>query len=299
MKKMIVIFGIILSSTMQDATAQGYHPFPDSNAIWNNFYYGYSTDFRERFGIKGDTLINEILYNKIYSIIDDTVLSQEHMTYYAALRENESKQIFIKIQDWDEEILIYDFSLNIGDSMPHSEYPEGDLHWGCRVTDIDTIEMHDNQFRKRFKIEGGGLDYWIEGIGSVRGLFHPIRDYIIGSYCELVCFKYMDTVVYLENPECNRCFCRLLTPVEEEVCLEGDLNIYPNPASTSIKIELEKEEGAATISLINANGQTVLSIKALSFPVEVNTQSLLPGMYQLRITKDEKNYLKTFIKRGE
>jgi hypothetical protein len=113
-KYIILIFGLF---TTLWSYSQDYYPFPDSNAIWNSKYGGYYGTPIVRFGLNGDTVINNQVYKKVYQIVDDSTLNLANMTYYAAIRENASKQIFAKMTDYDDEILIYDFSLNIGDTI--------------------------------------------------------------------------------------------------------------------------------------------------------------------------------------
>ena len=71
--KIITIF--ILISGCQ-SFSQNYFLFPDSNAIWNtigdNMFSG--DEFRIRYGLFGDTVINSTLYNKIYDLHDTNLI---------------------------------------------------------------------------------------------------------------------------------------------------------------------------------------------------------------------------------
>ena len=260
---------------------QDYFPFPDSNAIWNSQYGGYYGTPKERFGLIGDTTFNNQDYKKVYHIVDDSTLNFDNMTYFAAIRENVAKQVFVKLIDFEDEILIYDFSLNVGDTM-FSNSPFGYLGYGiCIITGIDSIELENNQFRRRFIINETSYtqDYWIEGIGSIGGLFHPIMDYVIGSYCELTCFKDNETAVYINNPACDKCFCTLLTPVKELEKGKEFVNIYPNPATNEITIEIQKEKGTSTIKIFNLYGKQIENRESNSFPVKLNIDYWPNGVY--------------------
>lgn len=291
-KYIILIFGLF---TTLWSYSQTYYPFPDSNAIWNSKYGGYYGTPIVRFGLYGDTVINNQVYKKVYQIVDDSTLNLVNMTYYAAIRENASKQIFAKMTDYDDEILIYDFSLNIGDTII-SNSPSGYLNDLCIIADIDSIELENNQFRKRFKINDYGQDYWIEGIGSIGGLFNPIMDYIIGSYCDLTCFKYNDTALYINNPDCNKCFCSLLTPVLEKEENHNSINVYPNPAKTNININFELKNGLATIRLINSNGNLIESRMTKKFPIRINIKDIPYGIYLIQLSTDKEVFTKIVIK---
>jgi len=292
-KYIILIFGLF---TTLWSYSQDYYPFPDSNAIWNSKYGGYYGTPIVRFGLNGDTVINNQVYKKVYQIVDDSTLNLANMTYYAAIRENASKQLFAKMTDYDDEILIYDFSLNIGDTII-SNSPSGYLNYDlCIIADIDSIELENNQFRKRFKINDYEQDYWIEGIGSIGGLFHPTMDYIIGSYCDLTCFKNNDTAKYINNPQCDKCFCFLQTPVIEIEENNDFINVYPNPATTNINIVFELQNGLSEISLINSIGNSIENRITSSFPIQINIENLPIGIYLIKLRNGELTFTKKIIK---
>ncbi len=297
MKKLIfLLIGILITLL---TFSQEYYPFPDTNAIWNSQYGGYYGTPKLRFGLRGDTTINSQVYNKVYQIVDDSTLNLVNLTYYAAIRENTSKQIFVKISDYDDEILIYDFSLNVGDTIV-SNSPSGYLnYYPCILTGIDSIELENNQFRKRFKINEYTFaqDYWIEGIGSMGGLFNPIMEYIIGSYCELKCFKHNDTALYINNPDCNKCFCTLLTPVIENEESNIFIKIFPNPAKSNINIDFKLAKGLSTVRLLNSYGKIIESRNTDSFPIQMNIDYLHNGIYLIQIDTEYKIFNNKFIKK--
>lgn len=286
---------IILILTKISIFSQIYYPFPDSNAIWNNeSHWGFYT-WIQRFGVYGDTTINNQLYDKIYLIENDSILNINNMTYYAALRENSTKQVFVKLKDYYDEILIYDFSLNIGDTI-HSNSPYGYLSYQTNtISDIDTIELENNQFRRRFRINDTG-EYWIEGIGSNRGLFYPITESLIGTANDLLCFKQNDTIIYLNNPECDKCFCSLATAILEITKKSNILKIYPNPGTSEIFIEPPFEKGLSTINMYNSNGNLINTINASSFPIKLKIKDLPFGIYFIRVIRGELVYEQKFIK---
>jgi hypothetical protein len=294
MKKLtLILIGVIFSIL---TFGQVYYTFPDTNAIWNSKYDGYYGSHKERFGLYGDTTIDEQVYKKVYRIVDDSTLNLNNMTYYATIRENDTKQIFVRLAYEDLEILLYDFSLNIGDTV-NSNSPYGYLNYDiCVIADIDSIEVENNQYRKRYKINDWGLDYWIEGIGSVDGLFNPIMEYIIGTYCDLLCFKENDTAVYINNPECDKCFCTLLTPVEEKEKVKDFITIYPNPTTNDLTIEFKQEKGIATIRLFNSHGKQLEVRESNSFPIKMNIDYLPIGIYLIQIDSENKTLNKKLIK---
>ncbi len=273
--------------------SQEYVAFPDTNAIWNINHDGYYNHFKLRFGIYGDTTINNQGYKKVYRIEDDSTLNIFNMTYYASLRENTNKQIFVKLSDFDEEILIYDFSLNIGDTM-FSNSPYGYLNYDiCVIADIDSIELENNQFRKRFKISNWGYEYWIEGIGSINGIFHPISEYIIGTWDELLCFKHNDTAIYLNNSICDKCFCTLSTSINKPIKINDNIKYYPNPAGKSITLTHENKIFTGKVTFYSQSGKKVLSLNTTDYPIDIS--NLKPGLYFVEIKTCEGSVRKKII----
>src|SRR5436189_2605914 len=71
MKKLIILILIFVSNSSKAQTSV-YHPFPDSNAIWNIHYFepcGFYFDQQEKlysYLIQGDTSISGNTYHKIY-----------------------------------------------------------------------------------------------------------------------------------------------------------------------------------------------------------------------------------------
>ncbi|MDP8204436.1 MAG: T9SS type A sorting domain-containing protein [Candidatus Tenebribacter mawsonii] len=295
MKKTYLV--LILTLITFSIYSQNYYPFPDSNAIWNDKSYWSPHTWIQRYGVYGDTTINNQLYNQLYLIEDDSTININNMTYYAAIRENDTKQIFVKLRDYDYEILIYDFSLNVGDTII-SNSPNGYLNWGtCIITDIDTIEIENNHYRRRFKINNyGESEYWIEGIGSKGGLFFPISDYLTGTINDLLCFKHNDTAIYLNNPECDKCFCKLYTPIDELTRNTEYINVYPNPTKANIHIDFELEKGLSTIKLINFNGTLIESRITNSFPIQMNIENLPNGIYLIQLNTEKEIFTKKIIK---
>ncbi len=84
---------------------------------------------------------------------------------------------------------------------------------------------------------------------------------------------------------------------EEEA---GDIRIFPNPAANHLRIEGLPEAGRTHISLINANGATVLTRTANNTgSINLSTQALPSGLYVLRVTHDSFNVTKKVVIRGE
>lgn len=206
-------------------TASPYHAFPVSDAIWQTIGDNMFNDgkWSFRFGVMGDSIINGVDYHKIYRL-QDTILSCDGNEYFAAIRENSSRQVFVQFAGLPETML-YDFGLNPGDTIWHSigGHPfmlennvSGLTLWEeshySLVLDTDSILLETGDYRKTWTFSGGaGMNTWIEGIGAISwfGLFTPLVTAFTdnGDQYQFVCFKQDDSVLYLNNPYGNSCFC--------------------------------------------------------------------------------------------
>ena len=114
--RIMVIFGCV--STLY---GQEYYPFPESNAIWNQYRvhveHPQLLQGITRYGLIGDTIINDKLYSKVYDIEDDSCLNINNATYFGAIREEEKKIYALIAYGQEEEILLYDFNVEVGDTV--------------------------------------------------------------------------------------------------------------------------------------------------------------------------------------
>lgn len=89
------------------------------------------------------------------------------------------------------------------------------------------------------------------------------------------------------------------SPLPEEVPVWLKPNLYPNPATTSMKLDLSYDIRwmGKTIFIMNLNGQTVMTVPINSKVVEINISKLQPGMYFLATKKEDGESIKQkFIK---
>ena len=161
--------------------------FPDSNAIWNVKYVnsvGTSTDGL-LYGLKGDTLINDTLYNKLYTL-SDTTFSDENLQLYIGGFRQESQKVWFKPAYWtSSDILLYDFSASVGDTVWHKAYlilfnNSEYTHEFRSSENFDVIQdiTIENGIKKYILSALKPVpDEWYLGIGSILGIFGPIMDY--------------------------------------------------------------------------------------------------------------------------
>ena len=124
------------------------------------------------FEVRGDTVVGEMSYKKIYRQKD----GQEHLAFM--MREQGDK--VFKLHPNKDEQLFFDFGRDdVGVVYSWNSWDKiSFVNWAIKT--IDTIRVNDNLFRryccyqnysetKLMTIEGEAIvDYWVKGVGDVR-----------------------------------------------------------------------------------------------------------------------------------
>ncbi|PID94383.1 MAG: hypothetical protein CSA95_02900 [Bacteroidetes bacterium] len=284
---LIIILFLIFPNTLK---CQEYIPFPDSNAIWSEVFTSQQPFQIEtyQYGIVGDTIISSVAYHKVYKL-NDTIYPLDPGQYCGAIREDNSKHIYVIGCECtfpgsgEGEVLLYDFSKSVGDTVfvgIDGLGPEGYLI----ISNIDSMLIEDN-YRKTFHFNTLYNFYWIEGIGSTRGLFSPITAQPTGfQKWELICFNQDNTIKFL-NPEFSTCF-PVFTSVDEPKQSIHNVRIFPHPITDISVIEFNNQNfNFQSFELFNMVGQKMeeLNIEGKSH-MTISADNFKPGLYFFRIS---------------
>jgi len=271
--KVIIIVCVIICCTRIEVSSQVYIPMNFEKGVWinENFQKGDISSSEYQFYCDGDTLINNNLVHKLYSLQRWPNEGGPGYTIYGPwitgyIYENESKQILFKARQQLEFDTIYDFNIELGDTLNMGGYP-------FLVNEIDSIEIC-GQYHRRYINNlnpGGWFPYTLtEGIGFSNGLLGYSR-YIDGeSYEFLKCYTEWN------NSNCGDCEILLKSPLKQL-----KYSIYPNPTKDILYIQATKE-------IINITILTLAGIQVLRQEY-FNTNSietpiiLVPGPYLLEI----------------
>jgi len=321
MKKLITILFAALS-----ISSYAQNSFPTSNAIWNykvNASDMFSDQSGERsiyYTICGDTVINGNICNKLYTTLDTVICGYNLKQLLGYFRQDEQKIYFAPYgyteNSFGREFLLYDFGLSIGDTVfieygfryylwSQNSYPRDyylfmdyyPMDIGLIVSDIEI----DNGIKKiilnGYEAEG---DIWYEGIGSPYGLFNAGKVQALDGYFfdfSLNCFKHNDTVKYLNNLECTKCFCKAFIGIKKEKIDTETIKIFPNPIDDILSIRAFSNELINSIEIMDLNGKTINQHIVNAKEFELNISDLTSGYYLINIITNQSTHIKKIIKR--
>ena len=291
MKNQILTWCMFLIFNM--TFAQVYHSFPDSNSVW-------SVDL-QKFLINGDSILNLVSYKKYYNTLD-TNLTTSSLQFVGLVRSDTlNRKVYGIIKNQSTEKIMYDFNLNLNDSI--SVYSIGFGYSSApnlvKVYSKDSI-LINGQYRKRLRITGYSnsmilTEDWIEGIGSTFGpLNSGISDlhYVDICYPTLLCQKQNGILNYI-NPTYNSCYYNPCWTGINEIFSDDNVLVYPNPSKNIITIKTKDQ--IKNISVFNSFGQLVDNANYNINAKTLNLSNFPNGIYLLKIIMTNKTIEKKII----
>jgi hypothetical protein len=242
MKKLLLLFSILFTLFVNGQTSV-YHPFPESNATWNFHYSNYcfangNGDDYYSITISGDTLINGQTYQKLTTPYIQSFSTGScgfgSIGYKGAIRQDTSfRMVFFIPPSSSSEQLLYDFTMQIGDSV--KGYTEETFGSTDIVQSIDSV-LVDETYRKRWNINSGYNIHFIEGIGSTYGLieFSPgcMTDFADWT---LTCFQQNGQTLYPDTTP----YCQLITSVHSIYKVFHNVKVFPNPSNGTFTVDFD------------------------------------------------------------
>lgn len=296
MKK--ILFFIALLFPFFGSYAQGYIPFPETNAKWvTNIYYSEpqmklgSYCYDSHMETIGDTIMNGLKYIKLketkvsYSAAwfacftqVDTITS----SFYGWIRNDTiNKKVYFRKRNWNKDTLLYDFSLKIGDTLNDTyllnNYTQLNLYT------VDTIKNYviGGINRKVYFIDEGDYiltDSIIEGIGNSKGIFSEYKNYKVDY--TFLCLNISGTKIYPQDSSS----CPVITSINEKSKYESEINIYPNPVTDQFEIEKPANLNIELAVLFDCTGRMVKKFPSNSENYQV--KDVPKGMYIFRLKAD-------------
>ncbi len=298
----ICLWGILypFCSSAQDEV------FPTKDAIWNIYIPQYGAMVTSHYyGFVGDTVFDGLNYRKLY-LLKDSVLRDDPENVYVGGVRVLGKKVYMRPTDTAtgrllDEFLMYDFSVKAGDEINFGKYPRFILdYWGITFTNVNpylgditryVVNIEETDRGREFIIHSTELpDTWIEGVGSLFGLFFtpaPILlgkqkwiDMAYGQRSALMCLKVGDKIRY-KDPGCEQCM--EVLNVSENVVIPVTVRQVGN---RRLSIQSSDDNLPMRFEMLGLSGQVVQTqiIRESEILIELRAT---PGVYIYRLLGDK------------
>jgi len=277
---LVVIIGTFSSGYSQD--------FIQENKMWstlliddsytppdhlNTSYETYFTKF------EGDTSINLVQYSKLFQSTD----SLNSWELVALIRE-ETRKIFIWNPSSNNELLLYDFNIELGDTSIVTNFQYDYYSYDSLLVTLDSTDnifiegvYHKRLYVKIQCIYDGNIDIpfqdiWIEGIGSKYGPLMQTCFCWTPCYInrKLLCVTRNDTLLF-NNPDYNECYYYGSELDNNEIIRSSFyVNLFPNPIDEKGFLKTKGINENVSVTIYNLLGE-----KVKFFNVDTNTISTL------------------------
>jgi hypothetical protein len=301
------VFFLIVSTAFQQLSAQQYSyiKFPDDNEVWvQQLHFVDSVANLNVIVTNEDTIIHEQTYKKVF-VFNSSVFLPSTATFLGGIREDSLKRVFYigksilykmpAAGNDSAEILLYNFSVNVGDTLQVEDYPNL-IDDSLVVRSIDTIIL-GNQTRRLIKIGLPIADFpeerfnyvtWLEGVGKLNNFYCDYGGLLSGnldriqidlSRFSLHFLTHGGDTIYT-SPYNSRCY-GYVGLFKPEV---GIINstIFPNPTTNQFTISVTTST-IKTVKIYNLTGQLVLEQKLSNTnqnQVSIDASFLKTGLYQ-------------------
>jgi len=293
MKKIIFYIFIVLSAK---ANAQNNQLI--QNTKWHASRYAkysgtscyWRRDFNQYFN--GDTLINGNQYYKLFEtgIHIDQPGGQPGFCpnlYYSytqntnlLVRYDQKKLLIWSTANNQDEIFL-DYNLHVGDTITNVGFskPYG-MNIKIPVTNIDSV-LINGTYLKRFYYAGAmGTKYVMEKIGSIQGFLEPYS-YDFESGSSLNC--YSENQITLYNEPSSSTTCDITLGLNETISQQENISIFPNPASSELKVVTKNGEQIIKVQIKNYLGQLIYMYNQSNSSFICDISSLESGVYFIAV----------------
>jgi len=292
MNRVYILFLFVLFLKPALDAQDTYYPFIEEGKTFaiadrDGSICGYSAVYRYRFGeeVEIDDVnyrnVELLNYNPNGSVFCPPFTAEsEWNTTDFYVRENvEERKVYFKLDQDEEEFVLYDFSLEVGDSIS-TPFNINDEYY--HLLEINNINLVDGTLVQEYVFSGGtgsfdGNFKYIESLGSVLSTFGDFG-IGIGFHSELLCVEINDNLIYDGN-------CSGFVLETEEIEKQNNLTIYPNPATDFVTVEYENYLYSKA-QVVDATGRLVQSIQLNGSPQRINLDGLNSGIYFLAINNE-------------
>ena len=280
--------------------------FPTKDAIWNICVDTYPESKSYFYGLTGDTVIDNQTYNKLY-LLNDTLLQIDSKDIYVGGIRQSDKKVYMKPADKStgeelEEFLMYDFSVKKEDVINLGKYPFFCIDfYGLTFDDVDikklnekeayVLDTWDSDLGRNINVILSGDEVWIEGIGSLLGLFFTQGPQLAGlnkgflngdEVTKLACLKVGDKIRY-QHPECKECMKNVITGLDRNELFPVTIRQIGN---RQLLLQSSESDLPLQFEMLSLSGQVMQSqiIREAESRIELR---VIPGIYLYRLIGDK------------
>jgi hypothetical protein len=215
---------------------------------------------------------------------------------FQGLLREEADIVYYRPPNSSEGVL-YDFTLEIGDSALVRNIFCGVEEIPIHIVNIDTVEYFGKSLRRwHLGADGNVEELWIEGIGSLNGPLYTKYWYcIVCPIWELLCFHNNDTLEFIAEGETG-CY-HSSVGINDRYGKGDDLIILPNPVMKGSEISVETATKPVSIALFNSAGLLIRTINPVNDKKTfIETSSFESGLYFITVmTNDNKKVTKKIL----
>lgn len=287
MKKPIIslLFTILAIVTF----GQDYYTLIEENKTWNVLSVAFQPPFDTSFSTitykaSGDTIISSESYKKLYATSEE---NPENWSLWCFMREDMDKRVWLRMDSEDDEFLMYDFSIDVGDSVLVGIYEPVYLLVDS-ISEININQTVRNKYWLSCNMMPEYSETWVEGIGSNKGICWSGSAFVVGGWYWFLCMSENGELIYM-NPNYESCY--LITDINE--IEKSSLKVFPNPTRNTLSIENTENIEIESISLLNVNGQIIKQFELNNTRLDISNIS--SGYYILKISHEKGVFTKKLI----
>lgn len=257
---------ILLFSVLTWAKSQTYIPLLDQRNEWQMISCYLDDCLKDTYYTDGDTIFN----GQVHKILDGF----HFISRTFLLRENiEEKKVYMTILQHgnNQEYLLYDFSMEVGDSIhmvnPMSPFLEDPGYY--ELISIDDIPDSNNQLKKQYRFLPSPSNtisqykpVWIEGLGSLSLINGPSGTPDYDAAGKVVCFYKNMELFYFDNEKLETC--QSILQNQESQNISTNLKYVQLSANQGMLIN---SQGLEDFHVYNLSGQ---EMKAKFYDVDTN-----------------------------
>ena len=295
MKINTTIYFWVIILIYNQASAQDYHPLLGDSTVWSETITGEGT-VTYKFFACGDTSIEDRNYKKFYQVYHETV-SLEGFVFEDTIL----KKIYYLHEPSNEEVLLYDFSLNVNDTVFTRVPIYNNTGWYI----VDSISKVDIIAGPRsalylHNIETSETALWIEEVGARGSFLNPVFDGF-PPFDEVLCVLKDGHLIYQSQTSIEYNSCDLFLGESILKAPISNLKVFPNPVVNTFDIEffthgpqiieiyLLDETGKVLRKLYS--GTSILGVNSLHYELPYN---IAPGIYLIEFLDHHNGYCLTY-----